>query len=395
MANTINYIPTVFGAALNALRENSILPRLVRNISGSVGTPQEPGNVIKFPRGVAQAVAAVTPSNTPPANIDHAPVTVDLTVNTWQKTDFYLTDQELTQMAANRNYVPLQVGESMKALGNKIDQDGLALYKDIYGVAGTYGTTPFASDATAWTTGGRKLLNDQLAPIGGGDRHIVMDTAGEANAANLQQFRDASQRGSDETIRTGQVGFALGANWWVNQNMPTHTSGTLSDATGMLCLVNNASVAIGDLTLPCDETALTGTVVAGDVFTVAGDTQQYTITAGATAASNAITLTFTPGAKVAWADNAQVSFKDGATSNPNHVPNLAFHRDAFAFCAVPVAESMVPGVSRGQTFLMTDPITGIPFRLKITEEYYQTTWRFDVLYGWKTIRPEYAVRIAG
>jgi len=45
--------------------------------------------------------------------------------------------------------------------------------------------------------------------------------------------------------------------------------------------------------------------------------------------------------------------------------------------------------------VVTDQVSGIPIRVKVTEEYYQRTYRLDVMYGVKTIRPEYAARIAG
>ena len=87
--------------------------------------------------------------------------------------------------------------------------------------------------------------------------------------------------------------------------------GTLSNGTGMLAKVNDATYTVGDFTVDIDDTSLTGTVVAGDIFTVAGDAQQYVVTAGATASGNAIAgMAFTPASKVAWADDAVITFFD-------------------------------------------------------------------------------------
>jgi len=221
----------------------------------------------------------------------------------------------------------------------------------------------------------------------------VLDPAAEGNLMGLSQVQAANTRGDDTTMRTGQIGSVLGATWHVNQSVPTHTCGTLTDGTGMLALVNDASYTVGESTVNVDATSLSGAVAIGDIFTVAGDTQQYVITAVGTASGNALAgMAFTPTSQVAWADNAQVTFKDGATSNPNHTPNLAFHPGAFGIAfARPEGESLNPE----NEMVVTDEVSGIPIRVKVTEEYYQRTYRLDVMYGVKTIRPEYAARIAG
>ena len=393
MANTVtSYIPKVLGAGLLALRENAIFPRLVRNYSGRIGTAHVKGNAIDIPTGAALSAAAISPSNTPPANTDVSVSTTQLTLDTWQGVAFHLDDQQLTQIDAQNNFIPIEISEAMKALGNKVDSDGLALYKDIYGNAGTMGTTPFASDSTAWTNGARKKLIEQLSPVG--PWNIVLNPAAEALALGLATFQKANERGSASTMITGEIGSVLGANWFVNQNVPTHTAGTLTDGSNMAALINSASVAVGDSSVAMDATSLSNAVVKGDLFTVAGDTQQYVVTAGATASGNAITISFSPNAKVAWANNAAVTFTGGSGGGTDHVPNLAFHSDAFAFAAAPIADSMVEGLG-GPSAIVTDPVTGIPVRLQVTREHYQTTWRFDILYGWKTIRPEFACRILG
>ena len=392
MANTVTAaIPKVIAAGLPALRENAFTPRLMTSYSHMFGNGVQQGDSVTIPKGAAQTVAAVTPSNTPPSNTDHALDSVTLTVNTWRKTDFYLTDKELTQINADSSYVPLQMSEAFKAIGNDFDGYALGLYDDIYGAAGTPGTTPFASDATAWRDA-RKLLNEQLAPMGG--RNIVLDADAEANAMNLAQFRSAEQRGSATTIDSGLVGSAMGATWHMNQNVPTHTVGTLTNGTGMLAKVNDASYTVGESTVDIDDTSLSGTIVVGDVFTVAGDSQQYTVTAAATASGNAISgMAFTPTSKVAWADNAVVTFFGGATGGTNHVANLAFHPQAFGYAFARPDE--VQAGDGEVSMVVTDPISGIPIRVCVTREYYQWTWRLDVLFGVVTVRPEFAVRIAG
>ena len=44
---------------------------------------------------------------------------------------------------------------------------------------------------------------------------------------------------------------------------------------------------------------------------------------------------------------------------------------------------------------MRDPVTGLVVRLEIVRQNKQTMWEFDMLYGMKLVRPEYAARLAG
>lgn len=372
------YIPKLIAKTLPVLRENAQTARLVN--TGYSLSPQEKGSSVTIPKSVAITAGNATPSNTPPSVTDVTPTSVSITLDQWKDADFHLTDQELTRIQADDDFIPMQLAECVKALVNTIDSAVLGQYVDVYEYAGTAGTTPFASNVTAWTTGARARLNANLAPLS--QRAVMLDVDAEANAIGLQAFQDQSWRGDGAGIIEAQIGRKLGADWFMNQNIPTHTRGTLTGSP----LINDASVSVGQATVDMDAGSLTGTVVAGDVFTVAGDTQTYTVTAGQTASGNALTaVAFSPAAKVAWADNAAVTFV------ASHVANLAFHRDAFglAFAPLPVEDGN-PNMA-----YITDPVTGISLRLEKVREWKQTVFNLDVLYGVECIRPELACRIAG
>lgn len=129
----------------------------------------------------------------------------------------------------------------------------------------------------------------------------------------------------------------------------------------------------------------------GDVFTIAGDSQTYVVTAATDLATTDSDVSFEPGLKVAIpaADgNEAVTFK------ASHVVNLGFHRDAFAFANRPVADlGMFTGGS--QITQLSDPVTGISIALEVSRQHHQTVWEFCILYGSKLVRPELAARLAG
>jgi hypothetical protein len=252
------------------------------------------------------------------------------------------------------------------------------------GYTGTAGTTPFASDTTD-ATQARKILNNQLAPLD--DRRFVFDADAEAEALNLRAFQDMSYSGSAMGLLEGKIERKLGMTWFMDQNVPTHTAGTIT--TGLIVKASTVH-AIGTKAIVCTTAASTGAcaLLTGDIVTFAGDTQTYTLTANATeaTASTDVTLNVEPGLAVATAGSEAVAVK------ATHVCNMAFHRDAFAFANRPLAEQPFPGQIAQSA---TDSVSGLSLRLEVTRQHKQTRWAFDMLYGGILVRPALATRIAG
>jgi len=372
MANDLSeVIPRILAQGLLALRGATVMPRLVNTDYGKEA--KQKGDTIDVPIPSAITIQAVTAAATPPSTADTTPTKVQIALDKWYEAPFYLTDKDRAE--AMSGIIPMQVSEAIKSIGDQVNSDLFALYKRVYGWAGVAGATPFASDVSE-ATAVRKVLNNQLAPLS--PRRMVIDPDAEANALGLRAFQDASFRGDDKGIREGEIGRKLGFDWSMDQAVPTHTN---ANGTPGSFLVNQADVAIGDLTVIID----TGSndPVEGDVFTVAGDTQTYAVSSYA---SN--TITFTPAAKVAWADNAAITFK--ATG---HIVNLAFHRDAFALAVRPLEAE---GNGLGNIIRSAiDPKSRMALRLEVSREHKRTRWSFDVLYGVALVRAALAARCAG
>lgn len=396
MANTYTaLIPKILTEALEVLRETAATITSVNQ--GYTSAASRPGDTVTIPVPVAQTAAAVTPAITPPANTDQTPTSVVIKLDHWKKTDFHMSDKDAHEIE-NGRYRNTQSAEAVRALANQIDADLFASAYDAVdntnGVAqhvGTAGTTPFATAAllnSTWQSGANKLLNTALAPKA--DRFVVMDESAEGNAMSLSLFTQADQRGDQGGVIEGEIGRKLGARWLMNQNVPTFTGGTLTDGSNKAALINSA-VSAGATTMAIDESSLSGTLVTGDVFTVANVTGYFMVTNGTlTAGSNALTgINFYPAAPTGgFADNAAVTFAG------DHVINLGFHRNAFALAFAPAAP---PDSFGGGNIIesVTDAQTGVSLQLEVSREYFQTTWRFSVLYGVSCPRPELACRIMG
>jgi hypothetical protein len=298
----------------------------------------------------------------------------------------------MVEIDRNRHFIPMSVAEAIRALANDVNVDIMDEYVGVYGFAGGSDAIPFNStDKVLDAVTPRKVLNEQLCPKG--NRRGVVDFDAEANMLALSEFSDAEKIMSARVKIEGEIGRKYGIDWVADEAVPTHTAGTLSNGSEHKAKFDGGGGAqtVGASSMDVDETTLTGTVVPGDIFTVAGDSQTYVVTntSTKTAAGNAIAgITFAPTAKVAWADDAVVTFKD------SHKANLVFHRDAFAFAMRPLAsQAYNPGGSTIRT--MRDPLTGLVLRLEVSRQHKQVAWEFDILWGAKLVRPQLACRLAG
>jgi len=275
-----------------------------------------------------------------------------------------------------------------QAIAEKINQDGLNLYKRVPNFTGTAGTTP--STITAFTQA-RKILNDNKAPLM--DRYAAWDTAAEAKFLELDAILNAEKSGSTEALRAGAIGDIVGFKNYMSQAVPTHTAGTYTALTDVTASVNTANN--GQLTdrtpysvMSFTSTAgkSTGILKAGDLLTVAN--KKYVVLENAgPAVSGAISAKVYPALK-ANISNQTVTFADASAGG--HTANLAYHKDAFIFVTRPLE------VAAGKQSYVTsyDGIT-----LRVTMDYNITTketvMSIDTLYNYVCAYPELAAVILG
>ena len=305
---------------------------------------------------------------------------------------------------------------ALSALANKIDFDGLALYSDVYNAVGTPGTTP-TSQLTYLQA--RALLNNEAAPQN--DRSICLNPTAEITiVSNLTALFNPNKQISDQYIK-GSMGTAFGFDWYMDQNVNTQVFGTYAaNVAGGAVTVTNAvtsgtSIVTGGWTagdvLNAGDIVTFGTLTSKGVYAInpqsrtsTGLLRQFVVASQSTAdvSGNMTiiianpTLTFTGAYQTCYNVNNAIEagavvgvFSASGKSSPQ---NLAYQKDAFTFATAKLPE--MPGVKNG---FATAPELGMSVRIidgydivndrKIT--------RLDLLGGWKTIRPELAVRIAG
>lgn len=378
-----NVLDKILAQGLSTLREAAIMARLTNaDYNGAAATK---GQTIDIPMPKAQSVSDVTAAPTHSSAAGVTPGLVQISLSNWKMTDFFLTDKEMVEIDRNRHFVPMQTSEAARAMANNIDTAIMNNYTGVYGYVGTAGTTPFSSVATAANT--RKVLNEQLAPMM--DRNMVLDPDAEAQALQLSAFSDLEKTGDRAVKIEGELGRKFGFDYFMSQNIVTHTAGTAAATGGLVISTIAADSSTIWLKASSGAGALGGTIKVGDIFTIAGDSQTYTSKSSVTLTSaGSLAVNISPGLATAASTGAAVDVK------ATHVVNLGFQRNAFAWATRPLMEA-TGDLNSNPTRSMTDPVSGVTLRVEVVRQFKQNAWQFDFLYGTKLVRPELATRVAG
>jgi len=225
------------------------------------------------------------------------------------------------------------------------------------------------------------------------------------------QFNDPSKISTN--YREGLIGgnFLGFSDVYQNTLWPLHTTGT-DDGTGDYLVNDAGTIAQGSTSITVDTGA--GTWAIGDIFyfdsvnsvhaetkASTGKLKSFVITAAA--GVSATTISFSPalystGAKqnvsAMPANNAKLNKVESDRSTPigasaDYSIGMGYHKDAFAFAT---ADLVMP---KGLDFASREVMDGISMRIvrayDINNDFLPC--RLDVLYGYKTVRPELACRL--
>lgn len=318
--------------------------------------------------------------------------TVDLTIGNQYGIDLGATSADMTLKIDDfrERYIEPKVADLASAIEGGVMSTNLPL---VPYVAGDYG--PFDDFSTVLQAG--EILSNNLAPKSG----RIMYVGNRAETTVLDAFKTYfnSQQQVGKQYEEGQMGRMGGFDWFSSSLVPTFTRGTASGY-----LVNAGTTANGSTTLAVDTG--TGTLTAGDVFTIAGVfsvhpqtkvslgyLQTFTVTsayaggAGTVSVSPAITYQG-PEQNISAmpADNTAITVK--GLSGTAYQQNVAFSKDAFAFVTADLPLPPKKDASRMN-------YQGISLRYINDYDTVNDMFisRVDILWGSALLRPELAVRI--
>lgn len=257
------------------------------------------------------------------------------------------------------------------ALAEKINSDGLYLYKDIPYTVGTAGTTPSSLNDLA---DARKELNIQKVPTAG--RVAVWDPEADAKFTTIDALVNAEKSGTTQALREGSIGRVFGLDNYMAQGIKKHTAGKLTGAK----IATKANA--GDTTLSLTVTS-GDKLVKGDVLKVGK--YQFAVAEDVDASSTSMTVKITTTVK------EDINANTGVTVVADHTANLAFNPNAFAF----VTRPLVPAKGGAESY--TTSYNGISLRVTVGYDmkYKKEMLSMDVLYGYKTMYEELATRVLG
>lgn len=322
---------------------------------------------------------------------------VSLTVSTQKGVDMNFSSEELT--LSLDDFSKRIIEPAVAALVANIEADAMSMYLDVYNHVNNIGAAAnFRSLMLA-----EQVLTDNLTPPDD-NRYVILRTMDNVDLVDATKglFQDSTN--ISKQYKSGMLGTTAGFNAFRSTLNPSQTTGTALAATTYT--VNGAVTTNGSTTVTVAVGATT--FKKGDIFTVAGcnrvhpetkadtgELQSFVVTADY--AGGAGDLSFAPAiytstgrqnvVAAGMANGAAITKIGGASTI--YKPSIAFHRDAFAFAT---ADLVMP---QGVHFAARENFEGLSIRIVRQYDINNDKFpcRLDIMYGYKTIRPQMAARI--
>jgi hypothetical protein len=383
MANTLtNLIPSAY-RALNVVSRELVgfIPSVQLDPSADMLAA---GQTIYIPKApVNSAGKDISPAMAFPAAAYQTIGSTSHTLSKQRAFPFSWTNEERKAMDAGPGYLSLneqQIAQALRAAVNEMEVDIAVAAKN--GASRAYGATAGTAPVLTDWANAKKILDDNGAPST--DRTSVFDTtAGVAlrSTSNLYKVNEAGDGGS--LLRQGLLGNLFGFNLRESAQIQTTTKGTAASAT-----TNNAGYAIGATTLTLAAVG-TGTILAGDIVTFAGDTNKYVVATGNADVSAGGTIVLAePGLRVAMSAATKAITVFGTSAR-----NTAFSRNAILLSTRLPAS--VQGDLATDRQVITDPLSGISFELSMYPGDRMVSYEVAICWGVTVIKPEHLAIIIG
>ena len=367
-----NLIPTIYEAMDTVSREQT---GFIRNVTvDSNAARAAVGQAVLSPVVGPMAAENLTVGNVAADTPNQTINNVSITINKSRSVPFGITGEENrglnnagTTQLVNRD----RIAQAIRTLANEVEQDLGALHVSASRANGTAAGTPFGTAGVLTDfAAAKRMMEENGAPQS--DLKMVLGSTSLERLRGIQSslFR-VNEAGTDELLRTGVVGSiqGFGVAWSpaVRAAVPV--------GTGASYVTSVATLSVGQTAIPLITGS--GTVLAGDIITIANDPNQYVVATGI-AAPGTINIA-EPGLRVAQASASRVVTIVAATTR-----NMFFHRGAIQLAAR--APAMPDGGDMADdVMLIPDPVSGITYEFCIYKQKRQV--RYEVNLAWGTAAP--------
>lgn len=375
MANTLtNLTPDLYAALDRVSRELvGMIPAVSRD--SDVERAAKDQTVRSFVAPAATA-ADITPGQQAPNTGDQTFTNKTITISKSRSCPIRWNGEEQLGMNTGPGYNLMfqdQAVQAMRTLVNEVEADLAGLYAKASRAVVPNGTILFDAADYKDLAEARKELNINGAPMM--DRKMVLGNNAAYGLLGNAQNTAVDNAGEIDILKQGILARRFGMDIYEsNQIEDAHTAGT-----GSGYLVNDAALAIGDTVIAADTG--TGTILAGDIVSFAGDSNKYVVTSALSGGSFTIAA---PGLRVAVADNAAITVEDHAERN------MVFSKDAIHLVtrapAAPIGGDMADDV-----MLIQDPRSGLGFEVRAYKEYRQVHYEVGLAWGYEMIKPEHCI----
>jgi hypothetical protein len=374
-------IPTLYAAADIVSREQvGLIPAVTRDSRIDRVAINQTVNV---PVVGAITPVAITPGNTSPDTGGAAPGNVTVTIsNQFQAPIAWNGDEQIAvgQTQIYESVMAQRFAQGMRAIVNLVESDLGNLFANTSRAFGTPGAIPFstAGDFSDMSQA-IKILEDNGAPSA--DMRAVLGTSAIANVRGKQSsLFKVSEAGTDEMLRRGIIGDIMGASIGKSAGIKRPAVGT-----GAAYTSTAAGFAVGVTSIPL--ITGTGTVLAGDIVTFAGDTNKYVVATGVAAPGTVVLAE--PGLRQAIPASATAMTVVGICER-----NMLFSKSAIVLATrspyMPEGGDMASDVVE-----IVDPVSGLAFQVAMYKQYRQVHFEVALAWGVKMIAPRHAALIIG
>ena len=380
--NTITgLVPEIFEALDIVSRElTGMIPSATLNASANSA---QVGQAIRVDVEPVGNVSNITPAMVVPDPTGQTSGFTDIIITKSRAAEFGFNGEDQLGLNTGAGYGSVRankIAQAIRAVTNEVEADLCGLQSTFSRAVGTAGTTPFGT-ANDYTDASKALqvLKDNGSPLQ--DNQLVINTNAGVNMLGKQA--NVSDAGSDSILRQGVL---LDVN-----GMPIRESAQVNTVAAVGTSANavtTAGHAVGSTSIVL-KAAGTGTILAGDVITFAGDTNQYVVVTGVGAVSGATIVIAAPGLRQALPVGDKAISIVAASAR-----NMAFNRSAIVLAARAPARP-VEGDMAADVIIITDPRSGLTMEFSMYLGYKKVRYEVGLAWGVKNIKPEHTALLLG
>jgi hypothetical protein len=310
-----------------------------------------------------------------------------LTISKQRFFPFSWTGEEENSMNTGPGFLTLrqdQIAQAIRAAVNEIEAD-IATAASA-GASRAFGSTAGTAPVLADWSGAKKILDDNGAPMS--DRTTVINTTAGAALRNTSALYQVNTSGESGMLRQGTLGNLYGFDIRESAQVVRPTAGDMASASTV-----SGALTVGQTTLTLKNATGTGTVSAGDIITLANDTNKYVVAAASFAGANpatgdTITLA-APGIRM-----AQSAAERAITVFATSTRNIALSRNAILLATrLPAIDAA--GDLASDRMTITDPNSGLSLELAVYPGFRMNVYHISVCWGVSVIKPEHVAIIIG